>query len=206
MEAPVVTASRETAATRSSPASTTRTASTTSRALCSAPAAALALGSASSNASIARRRSSSSFAWGSIAVPAFVSRAASGALLMLAVCAGSLRADAFTSRLARDALIHDLSKLVDAQESTDWKIDRYEYEEMMPDALESVCATSAEIRAAARAELERQVRVMGGPVEEAYRRSGGDLSAVADLRFVTRVQTLLAEAMRRGPKECPFWI
>ena len=107
---------------------------------------------------------------------------------------------------ARAALLHDLSKIVEAQEATDWKVDRYEYEEMMPDALESVCATPQDVRIATIEHLRRREVQLGGPVEAAYRRSGGDLGEVAELRFVTRVRVLLEEALRRAPAECPFWI
>jgi hypothetical protein len=107
---------------------------------------------------------------------------------------------------AEAALIHDLEKIVESQEATDWKIDRYEYDEMMPDALESVCATPHAIREAALARLVQREVALGGPVDAAYRRAGSDIGAVEDLRFVTRVRTLLGEAMRRGLTECPFWI
>jgi hypothetical protein len=107
---------------------------------------------------------------------------------------------------AETALIHDLEKIVESQEATDWKIDRYEYDGMFPDALESVCATPQPVREAALARLTHRVAALGGPVEQAYLRAGKQLSAVATLRFVTRVRTLLEESMKRAPSECPFWI
>jgi hypothetical protein len=125
------------------------------------------------------------------------------------LCGSTARADdpnAERAARARAALLHDMEKIVEAQQATDWKIDRYEYDEMMPDALESLCATPQSVRSTALAELQHREAALGGPVEEAYRRSGGDLGAVRELRFVTRVRTLVQEAIRRAPAECPFWI
>lgn len=105
-----------------------------------------------------------------------------------------------------EALVHDLSMIIEAQQSSGWKIDRYEYEEMMPDALQSVCAATEATRSAARDRLGRRIDALGGPVEDAYRKLGKRESAIKDLLFTTRVFRLLTEAMRRAPSECPFWI
>ena len=104
------------------------------------------------------------------------------------------------------ALLADLEKIVESEQSVGWTIDRYELDEMMPTALLSVCRTPEDTRAAALATLDARIVALGGPVEEAFERSGRDLDAVADLLFATRVRALLDEAALRAPGECPFWL
>ncbi|WP_437691357.1 hypothetical protein [Sorangium sp. So ce176] len=126
--------------------------------------------------------------------------------------------------LAVVGLLVDLEKMVEVQQSLGWTIDRYELDEIMSPALMSVCSATPETRVAALAALDRQIHERGGPVEEAFRRRGGDLDEVADLLFATRVRALLDEAMRRAghgrdtrearetcatcetSSQCPFWL
>lgn len=103
-------------------------------------------------------------------------------------------------------LLLDLEKMVEVQQSLGWTIDRYEIDEMMSPALMSTCSATVETRAAALDALDRRIAALGGPVEEAFRRRGEDLDAVADLLFATRVRALLSEAIRHAPAECPFWL
>ena len=103
-------------------------------------------------------------------------------------------------------LRHDLEKIIEAQESTGWTIDRYEYETILPDAIQSVCSSTRETRNAVMAALDHRIALLNGPVEEAYRRNGNNLDGLSDLLFATRVRALLAEADRRAATECPFWM
>lgn len=107
---------------------------------------------------------------------------------------------------AESALLHDLVKIVESKANSGWKIDRYELETMMPDALESVCGTPEKARLDALARQASTVESLGGPVAEAFRKNGGKMSGLADLLAATRVHDLLAEALKRAPAECPFWI
>jgi hypothetical protein len=107
---------------------------------------------------------------------------------------------------AAAALILDLEKIVEVQVSIGWKIDRYELEEMMADALLSVCRTTDETRSAALTALDDRLDAIGGPPEEAYRASGGRYKEISQNLFVGRVRALLEEAIRRAPSECPFYI
>src|SRR5262245_32376674 len=91
---------------------------------------------------------------------------------------------------AEAALLHDLEKMVEGQEAMDWKIDRYEIESIMPDALESVCATPSATRVALLARLGRRIDALGGPVDAAFRRRGKKLGEVSELLFVTRVRAV----------------
>ncbi len=107
---------------------------------------------------------------------------------------------------AESALLHDLEKIVESKGNSGWKIDRYEIETMMPDALESVCGAPEKTRLEALERQARTVEALGGPIAEAYRKNGGKLGALSDLLAATRVHDLLAEALRRAPAECPFWL
>ena len=94
---------------------------------------------------------------------------------------------------AAASLLFDARKIVDAKESAGWKIDRYAYEEMMPDVLMSVCRTTAGRRALALAEARREVERLRHDDEK-------------DLLFAQRVAYLLAEALRRAPTDCSPWV
>lgn len=105
-----------------------------------------------------------------------------------------------------DSLLFDLEKVVELQQSSGWKIDRYEYEKMMPDALLSVCRATEALRSYALARVDAQVAELGGPLERALVEVDYDVTEIEPLLFATRVQHTLAEAMRRAPRECPPWI
>jgi hypothetical protein len=96
--------------------------------------------------------------------------------------------------------------MVESRGSLGWTIDRYEFEELMPAALMSICSAPDAARAAALAHVDAQIEALGGPVEVAFRERGGDLDEVDELLFATRVRDLLEEALRRAPEECPFWL
>ncbi len=104
------------------------------------------------------------------------------------------------------SLLFDVRKVVEVQVSTGWKIDRYEYEKMMPDTLLSVCRTTDETRSFALAEAGREVTRLGGPLVAALEKNGNKIDELKPLLFATRVERTLAEAVRRAPSECPLWI
>ena len=116
------------------------------------------------------------------------------------------RADDEEVRTAVTSLVFDVRKVVEIQAASGWKIDRYEYEKMMPDTLLSVCPTTDEVRGFALAELAREVTRLGGPLEEALKRNNNEIGELKDLLFATRAHHTLAEAVRRAPSECPLWI
>jgi len=105
-----------------------------------------------------------------------------------------------------DSLVFDVRKVVEVQASSGWKIDRYEYEKMMPDALLSVCRTTDETRGLALAAAGREITRLGGSLEEALKKNGNKIGDLKDLLFATRVEHTLAEAIRRAPSECPLWV
>ncbi len=108
--------------------------------------------------------------------------------------------------MAVSSLVFDIRKVVEIQASSGWKIDRYEYEKMMPDALLSVCRTTDEIRGFALAQLRTEVAQLGGPLEDALKKNNNEISELKPLLFATRVEHTLEEAMRRAPSECPLWL
>ena len=107
--------------------------------------------------------------------------------------------------VAIGSLRDDLERIVEVQSGAGWQIDKYELEDMMPSALSSVCRVVPRGRTDLLALLEARIRELGGPVEQAWAKTK-ELSDVKELLFVTRVHDLLAEAIRRAPQECPFWV
>jgi hypothetical protein len=105
-----------------------------------------------------------------------------------------------------EALLLDLRKQIAIQEKKSWTVDRYEIEGMIPNALSSLCRVSDAIGPEVLAHVEDKIVTLGGPVESAYVARGRKLSRVNELLQWTRVAMLLREALRRAPKECPFWI
>jgi hypothetical protein len=103
------------------------------------------------------------------------------------------------------ALVTDLERMVEVQQAGGWRIDRYELEDMIPAALQTVCKVPKETRARALVWYDRRIALLGGPVEAAYAKTK-DLSPLKPLLFVTRVRMLLVETDRRALTECPFWL
>lgn len=131
---------------------------------------------------------------------------ATGFAISAAITLLSANTKAEPTPRAETALLHDLEKIVESKANSGWKIDRYELDAMMPDALQSVCATEEETRQHAQERQEKTVEALGGPIAEAYQKNGEKLSELKDLLAATRVLSLLEEAIRRAPTECPFWI
>ena len=103
------------------------------------------------------------------------------------------------------SLLHDVRKLVGAQEDTGWLIDRYEIEDLMSHALYSVCQVESATRTRALVRAEGAVVAQGGPLEQAIK-GGRDVDELGDLITATRVRDVLAEAIRRAPRDCPIHI
>ncbi|MBW2527874.1 MAG: hypothetical protein JRI23_27075 [Deltaproteobacteria bacterium] len=122
--------------------------------------------------------------------------------LALGLLASAARAD---DAGATEALLHDVRKLVGAQEDTGWLIDRYEIEDLMSHTLFSVCQVSPAVRAAALARAERTVAKLGGPLEQALDQ-GREKEELGDLITATRVRDVLREATSRARRDCPVHI
>src|SRR4051812_4655821 len=84
---------------------------------------------------------------------------------------------------AVESLVFDVRKIVEIQQSSGWKIDRYEYEKMMPDTLLSVCRTTEETRSLALALLRREITRLDGPLEEALKKNENKIDDLKPLLF-----------------------
>jgi hypothetical protein len=104
------------------------------------------------------------------------------------------------------ALYRDLERLVALSSAAGWDIDRYEIEELMPEALASVCQVRERERRALLAWIDRAIRDGGGPLETAYARNGKDLDRLDRLVELTRIQRVLARASAAAGDDCPFWL
>lgn len=126
-----------------------------------------------------------------------------------ALVAAAVASSAAVARADEDvpltALREDLVRIVEAQESGGWRIDRYEIEEMMPTTLLSVCQVAPDVRVRLLADLDARIVAAGGPFAEAWA-TNPDLSAHKKLLSLHRTRLLLAEAHARAATECPPYL
>lgn len=107
---------------------------------------------------------------------------------------------------AQSALYRDLERMVNISAAAGWHIDRVEIDELMSDALQSVCRVPAADRRGLLAWIDAEIMDAGGPVEVAYRERGHELSKVKRLLELTRIKKLLARATVLADDDCPFWV
>lgn len=107
--------------------------------------------------------------------------------------------------MAAEALVFDVEKLVFVRGQRGWTIDRYEYRELLADALMSVCRAPAPIRERAVAMLADEVTRVGGPLETIWR-PGLDEAALKPVLFATRSLELLRLAIQRASRDCPIYM
>jgi hypothetical protein len=103
------------------------------------------------------------------------------------------------------ALYRDLERQVTVAAATGWGVDKLEVEGMLETALDSVCRVDQLGRRGLRDWLDNEISRRGGPVEDAWRKQGKQLSRVSELLVIHRVRLLLARADELS-LECPFWI
>jgi len=128
-------------------------------------------------------------------------RAALVTTLLLAACAQRPAPTLPNER----ALFRDLERHVTVAAATGWGVDRYEIDEMMSSVLDSTCRVDALDRQGLLRWLDAEIRRLGGPVDEVWRRRGKDLAKVSDLLVLTRIRMVLARADELA-LDCPFWI
>jgi hypothetical protein len=105
------------------------------------------------------------------------------------------------------ALYADARQIVETQERTGWRIDRYEIEDVAPSILESVCQVSEEERFKLLDWLEMRILQEGGPSEEAYDEAGGDIDEVdGEILTLERMRDAISYADERADDECPFYL
>lgn len=118
------------------------------------------------------------------------------------VCFGA-PATAWAQQTAAAGLAFDVLKIIANQETTGWKIDKYEFEKSMPDVLMSVCQTPPSERLPALAILEADLRRHGGPLTHRAAKSANPQDN-GERISADRAARLLAEGLRRAPSECPL--
>jgi hypothetical protein len=103
------------------------------------------------------------------------------------------------------ALLFDVSRIVDAEEDSGWLIDEEAQGEIHAVVMESVCRATPQVRAAALANLEREVAERGDP-RSLFARAGKLTSDVEAALRAGRQRDALGRAVREAPRECPFWV
>ena len=125
-----------------------------------------------------------------------------GALLLALF---TLPAQAMEAPPATRALVRDLHRIVALQEQSDWGMDEFEFESMLPTALRSICRAPSDTWPATDALLDRAVLTLGGEPEAAFEAAGRDLGAIKDLLSAWRTRELFRRA-QQFTAQCPFWM
>lgn len=129
---------------------------------------------------------------------------AAGVAVVAVIAAGCARR--LPPQTPTAALYRDLERLVSVEATAGWSIDRLEVEGLLPAALDSVCRVDAVDRATLLAWVDTEITRAGGPLEDAWRRAGKQMSEVEHLLTLTRIRLVLDHAMTAAPADCPFWI
>jgi hypothetical protein len=102
-------------------------------------------------------------------------------------------------------LVRDLRRVVTLEEKTGWGVDHYEYESMLPSALESLCRTPADALPLAERILSEVTDALGGDPQQRLEEPGVTLSDVSELMSAWRTEELLRHATAERAR-CPFWM
>lgn len=124
-------------------------------------------------------------------------------------------AGAFVTRLAAaepqaelqaQGLLADIERLVSAEESLGWVVDRVQLDDLYPSLLESICPTLPNAREIALAMLQHESQRLGDPFTlfQADQRQLTD--RVEDALAAKRRLIALEHGLEGARRECPFWI
>lgn len=132
-------------------------------------------------------------------------------VLTVALALGGLAATTACARtVPRDptaaALYRDLERDVTIAAAAGWSIDRLELDDLLDEALDSVCRVDPLARRALGTWLDEQIRAHGGPVDAAWQQRGRRLSRVAELLVLHRIRLVLHHADAVAAVDCPFWV
>ncbi len=120
--------------------------------------------------------------------------------------AASAHAEDAGDRLGADGLRADLERIVSAEESGEWFLERAQLEALYPVVLQSVCRATPAARAEVAASLARDVELAGDP-KRIYEQSGEKITAAVERSMhLGRMRAALAMALERVAVDCPFWI
>lgn len=105
-----------------------------------------------------------------------------------------------------DGMLADVERLVAAEQSLGWVVDRVQLDDMYPSLLESICPTLPSARELALAQLQRESRELGDPftLYQAEQRQLTD--RVEDALTAKRRLIALEYGLEGARRECPFWI
>ncbi|HVJ15163.1 MAG TPA: hypothetical protein VM686_06975 [Polyangiaceae bacterium] len=132
----------------------------------------------------------------------FLSSAACSAAAFLVVA--SARAEELSP--TAEALLVDVERIVDAEESSGWFLDEQAQESIHGTVLASVCRVPSQTRKQALGELERRHRELGD-ARQLFENAGRVMtSEVEAALFVERQLTALTFAVERADTDCPFWV
>jgi hypothetical protein len=105
-----------------------------------------------------------------------------------------------------EALIFDLTRIVDAEEGSGWLIDEAALRNVHPGLMESVCRATPDVRERALARVTREGAESGDPRAE-YAQAGGELTDRVEAAIsASRRALALGVAITKAPVECPFWL
>ncbi len=104
-----------------------------------------------------------------------------------------------------DALISDLVRIVETEESLGWVLDEKEYEDLAPAVMQSVCLTLPRARALA-LEMARKNSERAGDAEALYALDGELSSRVEGALTRQRELHALKTSIERAAADCPFFM
>jgi hypothetical protein len=133
--------------------------------------------------------------------------AVSSAAVLLTLSGSALATPAPSATEIRqaDALMADLVRIVEGEESLGWVLDDNEYEELAPAVMQSVCRPLPGARSLAVAVARKNSDRAGDP--EALSALDGELSSrVEDALTRQRELHALEASTERAAADCPFWI
>ena len=107
-------------------------------------------------------------------------------------------------RAAR-VLVRDLMRIVMVQEQTGWGIDHYEYESMLPSALETLCRSPESALPRVEQQLSEATDALGGDPAQRLSEPGVTMDDIGDLMQAWRTEELFKRALDARDR-CPFWM
>ncbi len=130
------------------------------------------------------------------------------ALLRVALCAAVAAACGTVQPADQQqaALYDDSRRIVQAEDTTQWIVDRIHIESLAPAVMQSSCQVGEQTRQGLIEWLDARVVALGGPAEKAWRERGRDKGEIADLLELERVRGLVAYAHQQAKTDCPFWL
>lgn len=104
------------------------------------------------------------------------------------------------------ALAFDVRRIVAAREAGGWLVDDLALQQVLPDAMASVCRATPATRQAALVAADAEARRWGEPAA-LFEAAGGRLDdTVEQALSAARRALVLRRSLRRADQQCPFWL